>query len=429
MAPMRNRFWAVALPCIVVAVVGIHQYLPFHRAEITANPVRRDTHNIPIPNTPFNPDSGVPLHWSQQNPEEAPALPIIALSELYIRSIVNGTFPDFPPLVSLNTTFSSNSTPRVQPRSGGHSQKHARFHSDVTPTVFDPLHKRGEAEPCDVGSPCADKACCGVNKKCGFGPDYCGQGNCTSNCDATAMCGRYSEGGNIKCGMNLCCSYYGWCGTSEVHCGNPDPNGLTPCQEGMGNCHTVPPPTCAEGAGSANVRTIGYYQASNTRDRLCNRISPANLDVEGLTHLYFAFAKISPTTYSIVPDNPADVDLYAPFTALQSSDLETWIAIGGFDFSDPGPTRFTWSEIAADAGKRATFINSCIEFMAKYGFQGVDIDWEYPGSSERGGTRADIANFVTLVKDMRAVFGQKIDRSCSDGHSRDLQRYPSTLVR
>lgn len=55
-------------------------------------------------------------------------------------------------------------------------------------------------------------SCCGVNKKCGFGPDYCGQGNCTSNCDATAMCGRYSEGGNIKCGMNLCCSYYGWCG-------------------------------------------------------------------------------------------------------------------------------------------------------------------------------------------------------------------------
>ncbi len=55
-------------------------------------------------------------------------------------------------------------------------------------------------------------SCCGVNKKCGYGPDYCGENNCTSNCDALAMCGRYSDGGNIKCGMNLCCSYYGWCG-------------------------------------------------------------------------------------------------------------------------------------------------------------------------------------------------------------------------
>lgn len=23
------------------------------------------------------------------------------------------------------------------------------------------------------------------------------------------MCGRYSDGGSLKCGMNLCCSYYG----------------------------------------------------------------------------------------------------------------------------------------------------------------------------------------------------------------------------
>lgn len=43
--------------------------------------------------------------------------------------------------------------------------------------------------------------------------------------------------------------------------------------------------------------------------------------------------------------------------------------------------------------------------MSEYGFQGVDLDWEYPGSPERGGSRADIANFVTLVKDMRAAFG------------------------
>ena len=168
-------------------------------------------------------------HWSQQNLENAPALPIIGLSELYIQAIVNNTFPDLPPLLNSNTTFSSNSTPRVQQRSNGHTQKHARFHLDTSPAVLNPLLKRGEAEPCDVGSPCADKSydsipperqahllildsCCGVNKKCGYGPDYCGENNCTSNCDALAMCGRYSDGGNIKCGMNLCCSYYGWCG-------------------------------------------------------------------------------------------------------------------------------------------------------------------------------------------------------------------------
>lgn len=63
------------------------------------------------------------------------------------------------------------------------------------------------------------------------------------------------------------------------------------------------------------------------------------------------------------------------------------------------------SDLAANAGKRAAFILSCKNFMAQYGFQGVDIDWEYPGTPERGGSRADTANFVTLVKEMKASFG------------------------
>lgn len=43
--------------------------------------------------------------------------------------------------------------------------------------------------------------------------------------------------------------------------------------------------------------------------------------------------------------------------------------------------------------------------MSLYGFQGVEIDWEYPGTPQRGGKRADTANFVSLVKEMKAAFG------------------------
>lgn len=173
------------------------------------------------------------------------------------------------------------------------------------------------------------------------------------------MCGRYSEGGNLKCGMNLCCSYYGWCGvssmcvwnhpctvrgvtyqqTDELHCGNPDPNGKAPCQEKFGLCNIVP---SHSGAGSTNGRTFGYYQASNTRDRLCDRVSPSQVITTGLTHLYFAFAKIDPASFAIVPGTDGDADRYTEFAKLQSSSLKTWIAIGGFDFSDPGTTRTTW---------------------------------------------------------------------------------------
>ena len=43
--------------------------------------------------------------------------------------------------------------------------------------------------------------------------------------------------------------------------------------------------------------------------------------------------------------------------------------------------------------------------MGKYGFNGVDLDWEYPGTPERGGERADTQNYVSLVKEMKAAFG------------------------
>lgn len=45
--------------------------------------------------------------------------------------------------------------------------------------------------------------------------------------------------------------------------------------------------------------------------------------------------------------------------------------------------------------------------MKQYGFQGIDLDWEYPASPERGGNSADMRNFVLLVQEMRSAFGNQ----------------------
>ena len=58
--------------------------------------------------------------------------------------------------------------------------------------------------------------------------------------------------------------------------------------------------------------------------------------------------------------------------------LKVLLSIGGAD----APSQ-TFSSIAASSGKRAAMVGSARWFMETYGFDGVDLDWEVPGSGDR----------------------------------------------
>jgi GH18 family chitinase len=66
--------------------------------------------------------------------------------------------------------------------------------------------------------------------------------------------------------------------------------------------------------------------------------------------------------------------------------------------------------VSASANRRQ-FIRHLQNFMQSYGFDGVDIDWEYPAADDRGGSSADTENFVKLLKEMRSSWGTSYDMS------------------
>ena len=45
-----------------------------------------------------------------------------------------------------------------------------------------------------------------------------------------------------------------------------------------------------------------------------------------------------------------------------------------------------------------------MQFLRTYGFDGLDLDWEYPGLKDRGGKRADYDNYVLMTKELREAF-------------------------
>ena len=59
-----------------------------------------------------------------------------------------------------------------------------------------------------------------------------------------------------------------------------------------------------------------------------------------------------------------------------------------------------FSEMAADPAKRQIFLDSIVPFVKEYGFEGVDLDWEYPGSRDTIDEAGDKENFSVLCKMM-----------------------------
>ncbi|KAI6091579.1 hypothetical protein F4821DRAFT_226439 [Hypoxylon rubiginosum] len=337
---------------------------------------------------------------------QAPPLPITDITRSFIENLahipVKSYINQIVSIFHLGLPFSMSTSitqPPAPKATSGISSNTTL--SSPNPLLRDRFRRQDDVGHCGPGNPCADGSCCNTSGGCGYGEANCGEGNCTSNCGATAACGRDSKSGEVSCPLDVCCSYYGYCGVGTDFCDSPQPD--APCQQGFGSCSTISAPSC--GGSSALGRSIAYYQVGNNYGRECQRISPSQIDTTGLTHLNLAFASIDPTTFEVVPVDSRDVPYYTQFTALKSSNLQTWIAIGGWDFNDPGPTQYTFSQLASSANNRATFISSLQSFMSKYGFQGVDIDWEYPGAPDRSGDPADTENFVTLVKEMRASFG------------------------
>ncbi|CAG8061960.1 unnamed protein product [Penicillium olsonii] len=240
---------------------------------------------------------------------------------------------------------------------------------------------------CDANNPC-ERGCCNKFGFCGLGPDFCGD-DCVASCEKKAECdpgfgSEWSE--KSSCPLNTCCSKFGFCGTTSEFCGKKK----------------VKRPSCDKSSHTLE-RVVGYYETWSIRRRCQKRFWPERIPYGVYTHINVAYALIDPTSFEIIPSLTADIALFSRVTHLKRSDpgLKVFIAIGGWTYNNPGPSATTFSDLAASESNQMKFFSSLTKFLFKYDFDGVDIDWEYPGADDRGGRPQDFTNFPRFLKNLK----------------------------
>ena len=160
-----------------------------------------------------------------------------------------------------------------------------------------------------------------------------------------------------------------------------------------------------------DYRIVGYYPSWVIYGR---EYFVTDIPAAMLTHINYAFANISDAgeitlgdewadTQFPYPGDDEDAPLKGNFRQLQllkdaNPHLQTLISVGGWTWSGK------FSDVALTAESRERFARSCVEFMLRYGFDGVDIDWEYPTGGGLAGNferPEDKDNFILLLAELR----------------------------
>jgi chitinase len=172
---------------------------------------------------------------------------------------------------------------------------------------------------------------------------------------------------------------------------------------------TPPNPTNPEIPIRSGYRSVAYY---GNWDVYTRNFQPQQIPAERLTHLLYSFADNKPDGTVFLTDTYADTEkhyttdswndvgnnVYGSIKQLQilkarNRNLKVLLSIRGWTYTNIN--KYMDGPMATAAG-RQRFASSCVELIRDYGFDGIDVDWEYPANKDQGN------QLLALLKEIRS---------------------------
>lgn len=117
-------------------------------------------------------------------------------------------------------------------------------------------------------------------------------------------------------------------------------------------------------------KVIGYY---------CGEVFDVPLEklqAEKLTHIMYGFLIPLEDGTCLPFEEPEELEQL--IEKCHSVGTKVYVSAGGYSGKDGKPLVSTFEKIGADPGLREVYVNNVMEVVHQYGFDGVELDWEYP---------------------------------------------------
>ncbi|XP_042232701.1 chitotriosidase-1-like [Homarus americanus] len=160
-------------------------------------------------------------------------------------------------------------------------------------------------------------------------------------------------------------------------------------------------------AAGRNNKVVCYYSSWAHYRHGAAQYRVDDVPVELCTHVIYAFAVLDANSLTTVEHDPhLDKDQglanYRRFLRLRSRNPQVKLLLGLGGWTDSRSDKY--SRLVSNSQRRAAFTAHVVRFLQDYGFDGLDLDWEYPAYQS---SAADKEGFRLWVEELRTAFSPR----------------------